>query len=203
MGDFRRRYRPLWGPDVGGDVDEEFAFHVEERTEALIAAGLDERAAREEAIRGFGDIERVKASCLDLTRARQESMRRRERLGELRRGRRARARHRALADGVRWQSSSGQSLSDEVQRAASFELLYVKEITSSVLDRLLNLLLCNCGHPHRGQLEALEKKVGWKPDGSKDRVQASTRLQTIFHGDAARELEDQYAWKLQHPYELF
>jgi hypothetical protein len=28
-------------------------------------------------------------------------------------------------------------------------------------------------------------------------------LQTIFHGDAARELEDQYPRKLQHPYELF
>ena len=78
-----RRYVRLWGPDPRGDMEDEFAFHVRERTEEFIAQGLDPKQAREEALRGFGDVERVKATCLDLARQRQASMKRHEQLGVL------------------------------------------------------------------------------------------------------------------------
>ncbi|HSL69095.1 MAG TPA: ABC transporter permease, partial [Longimicrobiales bacterium] len=75
-----RRYLRFWGPDPDADMRDEFDFHIRERTEDLIARGVDPRQAREEAIRGFGDIERVKATCLDLARERQVAMKRQEQL---------------------------------------------------------------------------------------------------------------------------
>jgi putative ABC transport system permease protein len=75
-----RRYLRFWGPDPRGDMEDEFAFHVRERTEELVASGLDPQQAQEEAIRGFGDVERVKATCLDLAQQRQASMKRQEQL---------------------------------------------------------------------------------------------------------------------------
>jgi predicted permease len=78
-----RRYLRFWGPDVAADVDDEFRFHLEERIEALVNAGLDARAAREEALRGFGDIERVKAACRELAEERESAMRRMEQLSVL------------------------------------------------------------------------------------------------------------------------
>jgi putative ABC transport system permease protein len=78
-----RRYVRLWGPDPRGDMEDEFAFHVQERTDELIARGIDPRHARDEAMRGFGDLERVKTTCLDLAQQRQASMKRQEQLGVL------------------------------------------------------------------------------------------------------------------------
>src|SRR5688572_17574146 len=75
-----QRYGRVWGPDPRSDVEEEFAFHVQERIDELIARGVDPRLAREEAMRGFGDVERVKATCLDLAQQRQASMKRQEQL---------------------------------------------------------------------------------------------------------------------------
>ena len=78
-----RRYARLWGADPEADLEEEFAFHVRERTEELIAGGMDPRRAREEAVRGFGDIDRVKATCLGLAKERQAAMRKQEQLNVL------------------------------------------------------------------------------------------------------------------------
>jgi len=52
----RRFFRFGRARDVEREVDAEFAFHLEARTEALIAAGLSADAAHAEALRQFGDM---------------------------------------------------------------------------------------------------------------------------------------------------
>jgi predicted permease len=71
-----RRYLRFWGPDPAADVDDEFAFHLEIRIEELRAQGLSPTAAREEALRGFGDIKDVKRVCRTLAEDRESAMRR-------------------------------------------------------------------------------------------------------------------------------
>ena len=73
-----RRYLRFWGPDPVADVDDEFRFHVEERVEDLMARGFDPRAAREEAMRGFGDLEQVKWTCQALALEKESAMRKSE-----------------------------------------------------------------------------------------------------------------------------
>lgn len=61
-----RRVLRLYGPDPRADVRDEFAFHLEERTEALMAKGMPEAAARELARRQFGDLARAAAACSEI-----------------------------------------------------------------------------------------------------------------------------------------
>lgn len=72
------RYLRLWGPDPTADVRDEFDFHLAMRVDELVAHGLSPAAAREEAMRGFGDIDRVKHTCTSLLEAREHMMRRSE-----------------------------------------------------------------------------------------------------------------------------
>lgn len=71
-----RRYLRFWGSDPAADVDDEFAFHVESRVDELVAQGLSPKQAREEAVRGFGDIQHVKRICRTLAEERELAMRR-------------------------------------------------------------------------------------------------------------------------------
>jgi putative ABC transport system permease protein len=71
-----RRYLRFWGPDPAADVDDEFAFHLEMRIEELRAQGLSPKAARDEALSGFGDIQHVKKVCRTLAEERENAMRR-------------------------------------------------------------------------------------------------------------------------------
>ena len=71
-----RRYLRFWGSDPGADVDDEFAFHVETRVDELIAQGLTPKDARDEALRGFGNIQQVKAICRTLAEEREKAMQR-------------------------------------------------------------------------------------------------------------------------------
>jgi len=71
-----RRYRRFWGSDPDADVDDEFAFHLEMRIEELRAQGLPPKAARDEALRGFGNIQDVKRICRTLAEEREHAMRR-------------------------------------------------------------------------------------------------------------------------------
>ena len=61
-----RRALRMHGPDPRADVDDEFAHHIDERTEALMAKGMTERAARERALQQFGDLERAADTCTDI-----------------------------------------------------------------------------------------------------------------------------------------
>jgi hypothetical protein len=55
-----RRYLRFWRPNVADDLDAELRFHIEARTEELIAGGMDAGVARAEALREFGDVGRVR-----------------------------------------------------------------------------------------------------------------------------------------------
>jgi putative ABC transport system permease protein len=65
----------LWRVPLDQEVDEELAFHVEMRTRELIERGLDAKTAREMAISRFGDLARLKRTCVDLGRKRDRDMR--------------------------------------------------------------------------------------------------------------------------------
>ncbi len=51
-----RRFDRLFGADRASDVRDELRFHIEAKTEDLIAHGWKPDAARQEAERGFGDL---------------------------------------------------------------------------------------------------------------------------------------------------
>jgi putative ABC transport system permease protein len=74
----------LWKKNVDDEVAEEIELHLEMRTRELIARGLDPAAAREAALRRFGDVDRVRATCREIGRKRDSDMRRREYFGEVR-----------------------------------------------------------------------------------------------------------------------
>jgi predicted permease len=55
-----RRYARFFGADPVADVDDELRFHLETKTEELIAEGWRPREAREEAERQFGDLRMIR-----------------------------------------------------------------------------------------------------------------------------------------------
>jgi predicted permease len=59
----RRRERRFWAPDVRRDVDDEIAFHLEQRRRDLREQGLPEPAVRDEALRRFGNVDAIAAAC--------------------------------------------------------------------------------------------------------------------------------------------
>jgi putative ABC transport system permease protein len=76
--------RWLWKKSIDDEVAGELDFHLEMRTREYIARGLDPAAAREAALRRFGDFERVRSTCREIGQRRDKDMRRREYFGELR-----------------------------------------------------------------------------------------------------------------------
>jgi len=54
-----RRYARLLGPDPAADVKDELRFHLDAKTDDLIAQGWEPEAARREAERQFGDLRSV------------------------------------------------------------------------------------------------------------------------------------------------
>jgi predicted permease len=73
-----RRHDRILGPDTGSDVTAELRFHIESKTEDLIAHGLDSAAARAEAERQFGNLLAVQQAGERIG----ETMERRRRLHE-------------------------------------------------------------------------------------------------------------------------
>ena len=81
---FGQRLRSrFWRARVEDEVDAEFAFHVEMRARELVEQGMHPADAREAAIRRFGDINRVNATCRAIGRQRDHDMRRTEYFSEL------------------------------------------------------------------------------------------------------------------------
>jgi predicted permease len=78
------RDRLVWRPTVDEEVAGEIAFHIEMRTRELGARGLAPAEARAEALRRFGDVERVARECRTLGRQRDHAMHRTQYLAELR-----------------------------------------------------------------------------------------------------------------------
>lgn len=73
-----RRYLRFFGADPGADVDDELRFHLEERVDALVAAGWSEDAARREARRRLGDVEGIKRELTAMGERTERSRQRRE-----------------------------------------------------------------------------------------------------------------------------
>ena len=79
----RRLFRLPWRTrrDISADVDAELAFHIDARTQALLASGMDRDAARARALREFGDVADARRylNAIDLqvesNRRRQDFMR--------------------------------------------------------------------------------------------------------------------------------
>ena len=71
-------------PQIVAAVDDELAFHLEMRTQRLIACGMAADAARHEALRQFGDIDAVRRDCVTFDEERERTMRRRNYTEELR-----------------------------------------------------------------------------------------------------------------------
>ncbi|HKP28073.1 MAG TPA: ABC transporter permease, partial [Gemmatimonadales bacterium] len=69
---------------IAGEVEDELAFHIQERTEKLIGQGMSPDAARAEALRQFGDVRDVRDSCVTLDRALSREARRSRWFEELR-----------------------------------------------------------------------------------------------------------------------
>ena len=82
--EFGKRLRSrIWRDSIEDEVNAEFEFHVEMRVRELVAAGMEPSAARETAIRRFGDIKRVNETCRRIGRGKDRDMRRTEYLSEL------------------------------------------------------------------------------------------------------------------------
>ena len=54
---------PIFRPDLDAEVNEEFRFHLEAEIEELVAGGMTAEAARDEALRRFGDVSYFQARC--------------------------------------------------------------------------------------------------------------------------------------------
>lgn len=66
------------------EVSDELEFHVDTRSEQLVAAGWKPDAARREALRQFGDVESVRDDCVALDIDRERGARWTDLVGDLR-----------------------------------------------------------------------------------------------------------------------
>jgi putative ABC transport system permease protein len=73
----------LFRPDVRDEVTAEIEFHVEMLARELAEAGWDPAAARAEARRRFGDVDRVVAECSAIGHKRERDMQRTEFFAEI------------------------------------------------------------------------------------------------------------------------
>ena len=77
------RYLRFWRSNVAADVDDEIAFHVDARAHELIESGLSPAAARERALREFGDVDRARDTLRSMDERHQAYQRRSEVLLDL------------------------------------------------------------------------------------------------------------------------
>ena len=68
---------------IADDVDEELAFHIEARTEALIASGMAPEAARHRALEQFGDVADARRYITSLDRQTESNRRRQDFMRDL------------------------------------------------------------------------------------------------------------------------
>src|SRR5215831_1562553 len=83
---WRRAFRIDRGKrHIARDVERELAFHLELRTNALIAAGLDPDTARMQALAQFGDLCAVRDECFTIDTHQERAMKWSEIVGNMRR----------------------------------------------------------------------------------------------------------------------
>ena len=83
---FRREFRFPWRTrtQIDRDLDAELAFHLEMRTAELVDRGMTPKAARQEALRQFGDLADTKRYCRTVDGAAEQRTRRTRCFDELR-----------------------------------------------------------------------------------------------------------------------
>jgi putative ABC transport system permease protein len=69
-----RRYLRFFGSDIDDDIDEELHFHIAAKTDDLVARGWTQEAAKSAALREFGEIGSVHATCFKLHRRSEQHM---------------------------------------------------------------------------------------------------------------------------------
>ncbi|HEY2853188.1 MAG TPA: ABC transporter permease [Gemmatimonadaceae bacterium] len=74
---------PFRKQSIARDIDEELAFHLEMRVRRLVELGLSPDDARREALRQFGDLDAVRASCVTLDEQRERARSRLDMISEL------------------------------------------------------------------------------------------------------------------------
>jgi predicted permease len=80
----RRFFRlPNAERDVRGLVDDEIAFHVDMLAEQFVAEGHSPESARREALHRFGNLDRIRARCYDISDSHATHMRRHELLSNV------------------------------------------------------------------------------------------------------------------------
>ena len=155
-----RRILRLHGPNPRADVQEEFAFHIDERTEALMARGMSKAAAREQALRQFGDLSQATATGADIGSRRVRRARLRERLESV------------------WQDLVYATMA--MRRSPGFTLAVVSTIAlgigaNTAVFSLLNALLfqpLDAADP--GELVRIYTSQGHAPRNERDRLGASS-----------------------------
>jgi predicted permease len=70
------RYLRFWRSNVAADVEDEIAFHVDARAAELIESGLTPSAARDRALREFGDVDRARHTLRSMDERHQAYQRR-------------------------------------------------------------------------------------------------------------------------------
>src|SRR5688572_24081565 len=73
-----RRWTRIFRPDARAEVQDELAFHFEQRVQENIARGMDPEAARVAARERLGDLTPVQRECTDLLIAERRAETRRE-----------------------------------------------------------------------------------------------------------------------------
>jgi len=80
----RRVFRlPFGRAHIAREVDDELAFHLEMRTQRLVASGWSAEAARQEALRQFGNVAVVREDCVIMDQQREKALHRAHIMGEL------------------------------------------------------------------------------------------------------------------------
>jgi hypothetical protein len=73
-----RRWSRIFKPDARAEVDEELAFHVEQRVRDNLARGMDADSARAAALERLGNLQSIGSECANLLTAERRAEARRD-----------------------------------------------------------------------------------------------------------------------------
>jgi predicted permease len=73
-----RRWSRIFKPEARTEVNEELAFHLEQRVQDNIARGMDPESARAAALERLGDLKSIGSECADLLTAERRAEKRRD-----------------------------------------------------------------------------------------------------------------------------
>jgi putative ABC transport system permease protein len=76
----RRRWSNVFRRSPGVEVDEELAFHLDERVREFVAAGMSPEQARAAALERLGSFDGVRDECMSLLTAERRADERRRRV---------------------------------------------------------------------------------------------------------------------------